>query len=397
MSNALYIQSGGPTAVINSTAYGVISACQKHSDQIGRLYAAEHGLTGVISGLLYDLSLERTEQLKLLEQTPSMVFGSCRHMVSDEDCEKILDTLRRFSIRYIFMNGGNGSVRGCLQLYDFLARSGYDCRIIEIPKTVDNDISRIDHAPGFPSAARHLIISISELVQDMQVYDTDLIMVAEVMGRNSGYLAASTLAAGATGFGPDLIYVPETVFEQERFIRDISEVTARKGKCFAVVSEGVKDHSGHYLFEGFTINQSKNPILNMGGITPYLSQLLRRNFSCKIRCIDMGLMQRCAAHNVSPVDQKEAALLGENAVLAALDGISGKMISLRRFSNHPYRTETVLVDLKEVAASTASLPLSYINSSQNGIDPSFLDYILPLVGNLPQYASLKKIVAQCDA
>lgn len=397
MSNALYIQSGGPTAVINSSAYGVISACQKHPDQIGRLYAAEHGLAGVIGGRLFDLSLEKAEQLKLLKRTPSMAFGSCRHMVSKEDCEKILDTLRRFSIRYIFMNGGNGSVRGCLQLYNFLARSGYDCRIIEIPKTVDNDISHIDHAPGFPSAARHLIISISELVQDMQVYDTDLIMVAEVMGRNSGYLAASALAAGATGFGPDLIYVPETVFEQERFIRDIAEVTARKGKCFAVVSEGVKDLSGHYLFEGVTVNHSKNPILNMGGITPYLSQLLRRNFSCKIRCIDMGLMQRCAAHNVSPVDQKEAVLLGENAVLAALDGKSGKMISLRRLSNHPYRTETVFVDLKDVAALTSSLPLSYINSSQNGIDPSFLDYILPLVGNLPQYASLKKIVAQYDA
>ncbi len=392
--NALYIQSGGPTAVINSSAYGVITECAKHSGSIGKLYAAEHGLAGAINGRLFDLSLEKPAEFSLLQQTPAMVFGSCRHMISDGDCHMFLGTLKRFNIRCIFMNGGNGSVRGCLQLYKFLSKVNYKCSIVEIPKTVDNDISNIDHSPGFPSAARHLAISISELIQDMMVYDTNLIMAAEVMGRNSGYLAASTSAAGLTGFGPDLIYVPETVFNEEAFINDIGRVVAQKGKCFAVVAEGVKNQSGSYLFEKPAARGANKPPLNMGGVTPYLNMLLKKRFPCKIRCIDMGLMQRCSAHNVSAVDQKEAVLLGAAAVKAALEGASGKMVSLRRTSELSYQTETVLIDLEKVAASNNFLPTEYINETHNGIKPSFLNYIVPLIGDLPRYASLKKTIAQ---
>ena len=392
--NALYVQSGGPTSVINSSAYGVISECRENADKIGKLYASEHGLAGVISGRLFDLSVEEPQQCDLLKQTPAMIFGSCRHMISNEDCKKFLHTLEKFHIRYLFMNGGNGTVRSCCQLYEFLTAAGYDFRIIEIPKTIDNDISKIDHSPGFPSAARHLAIGISELVQDMLVYDTDLIMVAEVMGRKSGYLAASTLAAATTGFGPDLIYVPEVVFDRKKFVQDIAETLSKKGKCFAVISEGVKNADGKYLFEGTTVNKTDNPVLNMGGVTPYISALLRKHFPCKIRGIDMGLMQRCAAHDISSIDRREAILLGRAAVRAALNGTTGKMMSLQRISSTPYRTKIIPLELESVANSDKSLPNEYINDSNNGIQNSFLDYIMPLIGELPVYASLHKKIAE---
>lgn len=393
-SNALYIQSGGPTAVINSSAYGVITECWKNADKIGTLFAAEQGLAGVISGKLFDLSVEDGEQIGLLRQTPSMAFGSCRHMVSDEDCYKILNTLQKYNIHYIFMNGGNGSVRGCLQIHEYLTKAQYDFKMIEIPKTIDNDISNIDHTPGYPSAARHLVIEISELVHDMLVYDTDQIMVAEVMGRNSGYLAAATLAAGVTGYGPDLIYVPETAFSEEGFLADIAEVVAQKGKCFVTVAEGVKTASGEYLSEKATAHHSDRQAPIMGGVTPYLRDLLQKHFSCKIRCVDMGLMQRCAAHDISDIDRDEATLLGSAAVTAELEGTSGKMMAIRRVSNHPYQIELAPVDLNAVAAFDNSLPLQYINEKHNGICLSFLDYILPLIGELPKYASLRKIIAK---
>jgi 6-phosphofructokinase 1 len=326
-----------------------------------------------------------------------MVFGSCRYTVNEEenseDYQKILNTLKKFNIYYIFINGGNGSVRAGLRLYRFLTDAGYEFRLIAVPKTVDNDISGIDHSPGFPSAARYEIVGISELAQDMSTYDTDLIMAVEVMGRNTGFLAAATSAATSTGYGPDLIYVPEVTFYEEQFLRDVSEILKKKGKCLAVVAEGEKTADGKYLFEKTEANHAENPQLNMGGITQYLKTLLGKHFTCKVRCIDMGLMQRCAAHNVSETDRKEAVLLGEAAVRAAVEGMSGRMISMRRISSHPYQTEIFPMKLEQAAEQDNELPLQYVNEKHNGIDESYLDYLLPLVGDLPRYASLQKKIA----
>lgn len=392
MKNALYIQSGGPTSVINTSAYGVIDECRKRNKEIGKLYASAHGIVGVMEGLLYDCSAEKQEELELLRKTPSMAFGSCRYEVREDvpcDYEKILNTLKRYHIYYIFINGGNGSAAAGEKLYRYLSKAGYDFRLLVLPKTVDNDIAGIDHAPGFPSAAKHVVETIAELVHDMHTYDTDLIMVAEVMGRNTGFLAAAALAACETGFGPDLIYVPEVTFEPERFLRDVRAVLDRKGKCFAVVPEGVKTADGKYLFESTTVNKADDPSRNMGGITPYLNHILRETFTCKIRCIDLGLMQRCAVHDASDVDLREAEELGRAGVRFALEGHTGEMVTLIRKSDAPYRTEITCVELRQVAGQDKNLDRAYITPERNFIRREYLNYILPLIGALPRYAALK--------
>lgn len=389
--NALYIQSGGPTSVINASAYGVIKACMQNPDRIGRLYGVKHGVIGLINDKLIDIYAMGDDEIELFPRTPSMIFGSCRYRIEDDsDYRKIKDVLERHNIRYIFYNGGNGTVRACKVMKKYLESVNYRCQMIVIPKTVDNDISCIDHAPGFPSAARHVIMSISELAHDLRTYDTDLITTVEVMGRNTGFLAASCILAGREGNGPDLIYIPEVVFEPEKFIGDIRRIYEKKGKCFVVVAEGVKTREGKYLFEMSDNWREDNPQLNMGGISTYLHRLLQEHFDCKIRCMDLGLMQRCAVHDASEVDIEEAIAVGKEAVNAALNGADGMMISIRRVSNFPYVMELVQVPIDEVVKEDATLPLSYLNEDKNYIRPEFLDYIEPLVGELPSYAKLKR-------
>lgn len=379
--------------MINASAYGVIRECKKHPE-IERIYASEHGILGLIEGRLFDITGDM-EGEEFLLSTPSMIFGSCRYEIdeydrSQKDYRRILKTLKSLDIRYIFINGGNGSVRAGLRLGRFLLAEQYNSSLIVIPKTVDNDISCIDHAPGFPSAARHVAITVSELARDMMTYDTELIMFTEVMGRNTGFLAAASMAACKIDLGPDLIYVPEAVFEQGKFLRDIRRVLKKKGKCFAVVAEGVKTWDGRFLFEDMSVNRGMDMQKNMGGITPYLNRLLRENFDCKIRGIDLGLMQRCGAHDASDTDRKEARELGRRAVKAAVRGESMKMVTLSRVHARTYKAVYGLVDLEEVAKKDKCLPMFYINEEKDYIKEDFFDYILPLIGDLPTYTVFSK-------
>lgn len=394
MKNALYIQSGGPTAVINATAYGILKACKDKSGTIGRLFACLHGIRGLIYSSLVDIYAEEDAQLKLLPQTPASIFGSCRYRVPDgeaglSDYMKILQTLEKFNIGYIFYNGGNGTLRACRKLTDYMQDAGFDCTVIAIPKTVDNDIYGLDHAPGFASAARHVVITVNELLHDIRVYDTGLITVLEVMGRNTGWLAAGTRLCSLRGNGPDLIYTPEYTFNDERFLQDIENVYNKKGKVLVVVSEGVRKTDGTYLFEyGGNVFEDA-PQQNMGGITPYLTNLLHRNFRCKIRGIDLGLMQRCAAHTASEVDMEEAEFLGGFAVKKALEGESKILVGLERISSIPYITKPVTMSISYAASRDGQMPISYITPDKNYITEDILPYIQPLVGKIPAYAQLK--------
>lgn len=377
--------------MINCSAYGVIDECRRAGAQIDRLYASLHGIAGVLHDNLYDCTDLETEQLEHLKKTPSMAFGSCRYTVredSGEDYERIIATLKKYEIYYIFINGGNGSVAAGNRLAAHLKQAGYDCRLMVIPKTVDNDIAAVDHAPGFPSAARHTAIAVSELAHDMYTYDTDLIMAVEVMGRNTGYLAAAAAAARRTGWGPDLVYVPELTFDPDKFVRDVAEVMKKKGKCLAVVAEGVKTADGKYLFEDTTVNKSEDPSRDMGGITPYLNGLLRRNFDCKIRCIDLGLMQRCDAHDASEIDRTEAEALGREAVRRALAGESGRMMTLTRTGGGDYEVKIQSLALEQVADVERVLDLKYIKGNHADIEEDYMEYILPLIGELPEYIEL---------
>lgn len=379
--------------MINASAYGVITEC-RNQPEIDRIYASEHGILGLINRKLFDITEKLTDE-KSLPDTPSMLFGSCRYEIDEEDpgqtdYHKALDTLRDLHIRYIFINGGNGSVRAGLRLGRFLRSQNYDFRLIVIPKTVDNDISCIDHAPGYPSAARHVALTVAELARDMMTYDTELIVFAEVMGRNTGFLAAASTAARKIDMGPDLIYVPEITFSKEKFISDVRQVLEKKGKCFAVAAEGVRTADGRFLFEDVSINKGMDMQKNMGGITPCISQLLRQHFSCKIRGIDLGLMQRCSIHNVSEIDRQEAEQLGRLAVKAAVSKESFRMVTLNRKPGRPYEAVYSLAGLEDVAKKDNCLPLSYVTETENDIKEEFLDYILPLIGKLPNYTVLNR-------
>ncbi|QTQ15393.1 diphosphate--fructose-6-phosphate 1-phosphotransferase [Treponema parvum] len=396
--NALYIQSGGPTAVINSSAYGVIKSWRDKGSSVGNLYAVLYGNYGLVHGLLYNTSNISKTTLKRLKNTPSMIFGSSRYRIEDgpkgyKQYDAIIKTIKKHNIHHIFYNGGDGSLRACNELSLYLKKENILCSVIFIPKTVDNDIDGIDHAPGFPSTARHINISITELIHDIETYDTNIIAVIEVMGRKTGWLAASTIAAKHCGHGPDLIYVPEHKFSISNFFDDIRRILQKKGKCIAVVAEGVKDEHNKYLFE----YGNKNllcPELSMGGITPYLTDQLKNNFSCKIRGIDLGLMQRCSSHLISAIDIKEASDLGEQAVSLALAGENKKIVYVKRLSSYPYATSFDTIPIENVINGGHPLPLSYINDAGNFIKESFLDYICPLIGKMPLYAKLsnKKII-----
>jgi len=391
--NGLYIQSGGPTAVINSTAYGVIHKWRAQGATVGKLYAVIHGNFGLVNNMLYDTSEISDEELNKLINTPSMIFGSSRHRIPDgpegyEQYDSIVQLIIDCNIHYIFYNGGDGSLRACNDLQAYLERKQIACSIIFIPKTVDNDIDGIDHAPGFPSTARYVNISISELVHDIRTYNTNLIAVVEVMGRRTGWLAASTLLAHSLGYGPDLIYVPECRFSMSKFIADVQSILQEKGKCVAVVAEGVRDEHNKFLFE-YQDEDVEQPELNMGGITPYLTSQLKKSFSCKIRGIDLGLMQRCSSHMTSTLDIEEAIQLGEAAVSLSLGGKTGHMVYIERISSKPYTSRVAMVPIDHAINGGHLLPLSYVNENENFIKDAFIDYIQPLVGDLPTYTKLK--------
>ena len=389
LKNALYIQSGGPTAVINASAFGVIDQWRATHSTSGSLYAVKHGNYGLIHGHFFDCESLTKRDLALLPRTPSMVFGSSRYRILDwpdgsDDYKRILNHLKKHNIRTIFFNGGNGSIRACYSLCNFLDEVYYECKVVFIPKTVDNDISCIDHSPGFPSTARYVNITISELIHDLRTYHTGIVAIIEVMGRKTGWLAASTVVAQKIGFGPDLIYVPESAFSTDTLISDISRVYTSRGKCIAVVAEGVRDENGKYLFE-YTSDGMENPEITMGGITPYLKSTLKREFGCRIRGIDIGLMQRCASHATSCIDVQEAITLGRFAVDSKDE--TKKIVAIQRIHSRPYITKLETVAMSDVIHKENALPKKYIY--RNGITDEYLDYIEPLIGDMPTYLNIK--------
>ncbi|MFI3258375.1 MAG: diphosphate--fructose-6-phosphate 1-phosphotransferase, partial [Spirochaetales bacterium] len=294
MFNILYIQSGGPTTVINSSACGVIKACKKNADTIKKIYTCKYGFWGLLHNDMIDITHMSDENLEKLQRTPGMAFGSSRYRIPEgdsglKDYEKIHAVLREHNIGIIIVNGGNGSVRASHDLSQYLQSINYDCSVVVVPKTVDNDIAYIDHAPGFPSAARNMLLTLQELSHDFQCYNTPLLCIVEVMGRDTGWLAASAILLEEYGCAPDLIYVPEIPFSRETFVADAKAVLKKKGKCIAVVAEGVKEN-GRYIFD--LTKDAQSAYLNMGGTVASLRSLIVDRFDCKVRAIDLGLMQR---------------------------------------------------------------------------------------------------------
>lgn len=404
----IFGQSGGPSSVINSSAAGVFIEALKHSDVITKVYGAHHGIKGILDEDFFDIGQEDIKELELLKNTPSSSLGSVRYKlksadVDETDYKRLLEVFKKYNIRYFFYNGGNDSMDTCNKVSKYMQKSGWDINVIGVPKTIDNDLFGTDHCPGYGSAAKYVATSIMELKLDSTVYNTGMFCILEVMGRNAGWLTAAAQLASYAGLGADLIYLPETPFDIDEFLASVKKVLdANNNKCMVVVSEGIRTADGKYVGE-FTA--SKTDLFGhaqLGGVGAMLAQMVKEKFGVKTRAIEFSLLQRCAAHLASKVDVEEAFACGSEAVKAAINGETDKMVCLVREEGDEYVCKPQLMDVALAANTEKKIPASWILPAGQGLTEDFVKYALPLIqgdckapleNGLPRFARLKKIQA----
>ena len=404
----IFGQSGGPTSVINASALGVIKTALE-AKCITRVLGAAHGIKGVLADRLYDMDQEDPKELDKLPFTPSSALGSCRYKLADPDVDdtdyrRILEIFQKYDVRYFFYNGGNDSMDTCNKISKYMQQVGYECRIIGVPKTIDNDLFGTDHCPGFGSAAKYIATSCMELYQDARVYDTGTVVVVEIMGRHAGWLAGAAGLATWAGSGPDLIYLPETNFEMDVFLRDVSRIYEEQGNCLIAVSEGIHYADGTFVSEAEASATDGFGHAQLGGLAAMLADAVKRKLGVKVRGIELSLLQRCGSHVASATDINEAFLAGKTAVDAAIAGETGKMVAFDCTRGESgYRCQYKLVSLNDVANLEKKVPLSWMNETENGVGQPFIDYVLPLIQgeparptehSLPKFAKLKKKFAE---
>ncbi len=400
-------QSGGPTSVINASAYGVIRTALDNPN-ITAVYGAAHGIKGVLNDRLYDMSQEDAHELELLLNTPSSELGSCRYKIADPDVDdtdykRILEIFKKYDVRYFFYNGGNDSMDTCSKVSRFMAKSGYECRVMGVPKTIDNDLFGTDHCPGFASAAKYIATSCAEVYKDARVYDTGMVTIIEIMGRHAGWLTAAAALAGVVGCAPDLIYVPEVDFDMDKFLADVTSIYEKNGNCIVAVSEGIHYADGSFVSEAKTSATDGFGHAQLGGLAALLANIVKERTGAKVRGIELSLLQRCGAHLASQTDIQESFLAGKTAVEAAVAGETDKMVGFEcTRENGKYECKTKLFNLSEVANYEKKVPMEWINEAGNGINQGFIDYALPLIQGentrateygLPRFARLKKVLA----
>ena len=385
-TNAIVSQSGGPTAVINSSVCGVVQEALK-SGKIGRVYGATNGILGVLKEELFDISAEKPETIEALKQTPAAALGSCRYKLksledSRADYERILDVFRAHDIHYFFYAGGNDSMDTADKVNKLAEETGYELVCIGIPKTVDNDLACTDHCPGYGSVAKYVATCAAEAGRDTEaLYTTDTCTILEVMGRDAGWIAAATgLAAWSREDAPHLIYMPESVFSFEKLISDVREVLKELGRVFVVASEGLKDENGGYITaDAGRFGADSFGHQQLGGAAEILKAVIEKEVGIKVRFNKLGTNQRSAMHFASLRDVNEAYMCGQAAVKAALSGENGKMVTLIRRDGAEYECTTGLAELGEVANGEKKVPGEYINEDGNHITEAMRDYVRPLV------------------
>lgn len=405
----IFGQSGGPSSVINSSAAGVFIEALKHPDKITAVYGAAHGIKGILDEDFYDMGKEDIKELELLKNTPSSALGSVRYKlkpveVDETDYKRILEVFKKYNIRYFFYNGGNDSMDTCNKVSKYLQNAGYDCNVIGVPKTIDNDLFGTDHCPGYGSAAKYISTSIMELKLDATVYNTGMVCILEVMGRNAGWLTAAAQLATYKGLGADLIYLPETPFDIDEFVASVKEICANNNnKCMVVVSEGIKTKEGKYVGEFVASATDLFGHAQLGGVGAMLGDIVKKETGIKVRTIEFSLLQRCAAHLASATDVEEAFASGAYAVKSAIDGITDKMVILSRDENSAeYKCVPALMDVSLAANTEKKIPESWILPAGQGLTEDYVKYALPLIqgdskapleDGLPRFAQLKKVQA----
>lgn len=388
MGNVIVGQSGGPTAVINSSLAGVYKTAKDRG--ANKVYGMLHGIQGLLQEKVVDLSnhIKSDLDLDLLKRTPSAYLGSCRFKLPEikddtEIYDRIFGILDGLEIEYFFYIGGNDSMDTIKKLSDYAILNGSRIRFMGVPKTIDNDLAVTDHTPGFGSAAKYIASITKEIIRDGLVYGNQSVTIIEIMGRNAGWLTgAAALAKGEDCEGPDLLYLPEITFDVDDFMRKVEALHKDKPALVVAVSEGVKVADGRYVCE-LTDNIDFVDAFGhrqLTGTARYLAEKISREVpGCKTRGIEFNSLQRCASHIVSRVDITEAFQVGGAAVKAAFEGETGKMIILKRISDDPYLCITDLYDVHKIANVEKKVPREWINETGDYVTQDFINYVRPLI------------------
>lgn len=386
MKNIIVGQSGGPTAVINASLYGVIKEALGKKEQVGHVYGMIHGIEGFLQNRYMDLGEGLTEkEQELLSVTPAAYLGSCRFKLPEDLTAvfypTILEKLKVLNIGYFFYIGGNDSMDTVSKLSRYATRCGSEIRFIGIPKTIDNDLIMTDHTPGYGSAAKYVASTVREIVLDSSVYQQKAVTIIELMGRHAGWLtAASVLARKHHKDNPLLIYLPEANFEMEHFAKDLERALQQQNNVVVCVSEGISDASGTFVCEYGTEAQVDNFGHKMlTGSGKVLESFVRHRFGVKVRAVELNVSQRCSGMVASKTDIEEAIEAGRAGVLAAIRGETGKMIAFKRTADAPYHMECCTVDVNLVCNQEKQVPEAWITGNGSNISEEFISYALPLV------------------
>lgn len=388
--NIIVGQSGGPTAVINASLYGVIKEGIAHGNQIGAVYGMIHGIEGFMAGRVMELSALEEEELELLKLTPAAYLGSCRYKLpedlSDICYQELFEKFRQMDIGYFFYIGGNDSMDTVSKLARYAASNGIDVKVIGIPKTIDNDLIMTDHTPGYGSAAKYVASTVREIVLDSSVYQQKAVTIVELMGRHAGWLtAASVLARKHKDDNPLLVYLPETNFDMEQFAHDVEAALKKQPNVIICISEGISDDRGQFICEyadEARLDTFGHKMLTGSG--KILENFVRDRFGVKVRSVELNVSQRCSGMVASQTDIEEAALAGAWGVRKALEGVTGQMIAFNRKSDSPYEMECVTVDVNQVCNQEKKFPSQWITKNGTDVSDEFWNYALPLIQGEPE-------------
>jgi len=386
--NAIVGQSGGPTSAINATLAGVVSGALE-APFIDKVYGALNGVEGILNERFVDIGAQLSEgdAMTILKQTPAAALGSCRKKLPKPDdeagkeiYEKLFDFFARHNIGYFFYIGGNDSMDTVAKLSYYAQMQGYDISVIGVPKTIDNDVCGTDHTPGYGSAAKYIAATMQEIIRDCAVYTVPAVTIVEIMGRDAGWLtAAAAVPKKYCGVAPDYIYLPERPFDYQSFFSDVEAALKRHPNVVIAVSEGLRHADGHYVGE----NSQSGAVDIFGhaylsGTGRSLEAAVKQQFGCKVRSVELNIMQRCASHLASGTDIAESIRVGQAAVACALEGKTAKMMAFARVSDDPYAVEISEIDITTAANHVRAVPDAFINDAGNHVTDACIDYILPL-------------------
>ena len=385
--NIIVGQSGGPTAVINGSLYGVVAEGLKHPDRIGRVYGMINGIEGFLQGHMMDIgSLDQTNELEMVRTTPGAYLGSCRYKLPEslEDAvyPQLFQKFEELGIGYFFYIGGNDSMDTVSKLSRYAQTIGSDIRFIGVPKTIDNDLVETDHTPGYGSAAKYVATVVREISADATVYDNkQSVTIVEIMGRHAGWLtAASALARKFEHDNPVLIYLPETDFDQDAFIEKVRTSLETTPNLVVCISEGIHDNTGTFICEySNDVGTDTFGHKMLTGSGKYLENLVKERLGVKVRSVELNVCQRCSSSMLSKTDQKEAIASGAYGVKAALNGASGKMVAFERLDGDDYQIDYVLKDVNVICNQEKCVPATWITADGSDVTEDFIRYARPLI------------------